>query len=134
MMTRIGDPPRRGFYRSRQGIILGVCKGIARYFDFSVFWIRAIAVCMLLFSGIWPVMIVYFALALVMKPEPVIPITYDDEGEFYDTYLHSRKSAVSGLKRRYEEMDKRIRRIENAVTSKEFDWHRRFNRKYSSNR
>lgn len=89
---------------------------------------------MLLFSGIWPVMIVYFALALVMKPEPVIPMKYEDENDFYDTYLHSKKGAVSGLKRRYEDMDKRIGRIEHAVTSKEFEWHRRLNRKDSSNR
>jgi phage shock protein C len=133
-MTRFRRYPRKGFYRSRQGVILGVCRGIAQYFDFSLFWTRTIAVVMLLFSGIWPVMIVYFALALVMKPEPVIPMKNDDENDFYDSYVRSKKSAVSGLKRRYEEMDKRIRRIENAVTSKEFDWHRRLNRKYSSSR
>ena len=133
-MTRFMRSPRQGFYRSRQGVILGVCKGIDQYFDFSVFWIRTIAVCMLLFSGIWPVMIVYFALALVMKPEPVIPVKDADENDFYDSYVHSKRSAVGGLKRRYEEMDNRIRRIENSVTSKEFDWHRRLNRKYSSNR
>jgi phage shock protein C len=133
-MTRSRRSLRQGFYRSRQGIILGVCRGIAQYFDFSVFWTRTIAVSMLLFSGVWPVMIVYFALALVMKPEPVIPVKNNDENDFYDSYVHSKRSAVSGLKRRYEEMDKRIRRIENSVTSKEFDWHRRLNRKYSSNR
>ncbi|MBP1742726.1 MAG: pspC [Deltaproteobacteria bacterium] len=33
-----------GLYRSRKGAILGVCRGIAEYFDFSVFWTRAIAI------------------------------------------------------------------------------------------
>jgi phage shock protein C len=100
-MTRSRRSLRLGFYRSRQGIILGVCRGIAQYFDFSVFWTRTIAVSMLLFSGVWPVMIVYFALALVMKPEPVIPVKNNDENDFYDSYVHSKRSAVSGLKRRY---------------------------------
>lgn len=120
--------PRRGFYRSRQGMILGVCRGIAEYFDFSVFWTRIIAACMLLFSGVWPVTIVYFGLALVMKPEPVMPMKYDGEDEFYESYLHMKRSAVDRLSRRYEDMDRRIRRMENAVTSREFDWHRRLNR------
>ncbi|MCJ7776670.1 MAG: PspC domain-containing protein, partial [Desulfobulbaceae bacterium] len=31
-----------GLYRSRNGIILGVCRGVAEYFDFSVFWARTI--------------------------------------------------------------------------------------------
>jgi phage shock protein C len=127
-MRAFGRIPRQGFYRSRHGMILGVCRGIAQYFDFSVFWVRAIALCMLLFSGIWPVMIVYFALALVMKPEPVIPISHDGEDEFYDSYIRTKRSAVGSLKRRYEDMDRRIRRIENTVTSREFDWHRRLNR------
>ena len=121
--------PLRGFYRSRRGMILGVCRGIAQYFDLSVFWVRAIAVCLLVFSGIWPVMIVYFALALVMKPEPVIPIRYDGEDDFYESYVRSKRSALGGLKRRYEEMERRIRRIENAVTCREFDWDRRFGRR-----
>lgn len=120
--------PPRGFYRSRKGMILGVCRGIAQYFDFSVFWIRAISVFILLFSGIWPVMIVYFGLALVMKPEPAIPLKYDGEDEFYESYVHTKRSAVDRIRRRYEDMDRRIRRMENSVTSREFDWHRRLNR------
>ena len=65
---------RGGLYRSRNGAILGVCRGIAEYFDFSLFWVRAITVLLFLFSGIWPIIILYFLAALLMKPEPVIPI------------------------------------------------------------
>ena len=43
-MTRYSRMSRRGLYRSRNGVLLGVCRGIADYFDFSVFWIRATAV------------------------------------------------------------------------------------------
>ena len=41
-------------YRSRSGMILGVCKGLARYFDVSLFWTRFIAVLLMLFTGFWP--------------------------------------------------------------------------------
>ncbi len=43
-MSRFNSVPRQGLYRSRNGVILGVCRGLADYFDFSAFWMRAIAV------------------------------------------------------------------------------------------
>lgn len=111
-----------GFYRSRDGVILGVCKGIAKYFDFSLFWTRVIALALFFLTGFWPTAGIYFLVALLMKPEPVIPIHSEEEQEFYDSYLYSRKGAVDRLKRRYEDMERRIRRMEHTVTSREFDW------------
>jgi phage shock protein C len=121
-MRRFESILRGGLYRSRNGIILGVCRGIADYFDLSVFWVRVIAVGLLIFSGFWPVAILYFIAALLMKPEPVIPIDTDEEQEFYDSYVHSRKGAIDRLKRRYDNLERRIRRMEDTVTSREFNW------------
>jgi len=114
------------FYRSRNGVILGVCRGIAEYFDFSLFWIRIIAIISLLFTGFWPTLILYFVAALLMKPEPVIPIHTDEEQEFYDSYVHSRKWATERVKQRSENLERRLRRLEHTVTSPEFDWEKRF--------
>lgn len=61
-----------GLYRSRDGMIAGVCAGLAEYFDFSVFWTRAIAVGLFLCSGIWPVLVVYVIAALMMKKSPYV--------------------------------------------------------------
>ena len=121
-MKKIDDILRGGLYRSRNGIILGVCRGTAEYFDFSVFWTRAIAVTLLFLTGLWPVTGLYFLAALLMKPEPVLPIMGEDERDFYHSYLHSRKTAVARLKRRYENLERRIQRMEDKVTSREFDW------------
>ena len=126
-MRRFEKILRGGLYRSRNGIILGVCRGIAEYFDFSVFWTRAIVVIILFFSGFWPIMALYFIAALLMKPEPVIPIESDDQQEFYNSYIHSRKGTIDRLKRRYENLEHRIQRMEHTVTGKEFDWERRLN-------
>jgi phage shock protein C len=121
-MRRFTKIFRGGLYRSRNGIILGVCRGIAEYFDFSVFWVRAIAIGLLIFTGFWPIMVLYFIAALLMKPEPVIPIHTDEEQEFYESYVNSRKGAVDRLKRRYDNLERRIRRMEHTVTSREFEW------------
>ena len=116
-----------GLYRSRNGVILGVCRGIAEYFDFSVFWIRAAAVIFLFISGFWPITAIYFIGAFLMKPEPAIPVQTSEEQEFYDSYVHSRKGAADRLKRRYDSLMRRIQRLEHTVTSKEFDWDRKLN-------
>ena len=127
-MRRFDGILRGGLYRSRNGVILGVCRGIAEYFDFSAFWVRAIAVGLFIFSGFWPVTILYFIAALLMKPEPAIPIDTDEEQEFYDSYVHSRKGAIDRLKRRYDNLERRIRRMEDTVTSREFNWDSKLNR------
>jgi phage shock protein C len=114
-------------YRSRQGIIMGVCRGVAEYFDLSVFWTRAITVILLFVTGFWPIGALYFAAALLLKPEPALPPRADGEKDFYDNYVRSRRAAVDRLKRRYEHLDRRIRRMEHVVTSKEYDWDHRLN-------
>ncbi|NQU12695.1 MAG: PspC domain-containing protein [Desulfobacteraceae bacterium] len=116
-----------GLYRSRNGVILGVCRGIAEYFDFSVFWGRIIALALLFISGFWPTMALYFIAGLLMKPEPVLPISGEDEQEFYDGYIHSRKGAVDQLNRRYGALERRIQHMEHSVTRREFDWENRLN-------
>jgi len=126
-MKRFENILQGGLYRSRNGVILGVCRGIAEYFDFSVFWARAIAVIALLFSGFWPIMGIYFGAALLMKPEPVLPIHTDEEQEFYDSYIHSQKGAADRLKRRFDNLNRRIQRMEHNVTAREFDWEKRLN-------
>jgi len=124
-MRRFEKILREGLYRSRHGLIMGVCKGIADYFDFSVFWTRAITLFLFLVTGFWPIGVIYFVAALVMKPEPTLPLRERGEKEFYDSYVHSRGTAVERLKRRFENLDRRIQRMEHVVTSKEYDWDQR---------
>lgn len=125
---RHNQPERRGLYRSRTGMIMGVCKGLAQYFDLSVFWVRVVAVLAFIFTGFWPLAGVYFLAALLMKPEPVVPLKDEDEREFYESYTTSRSMAVGRLKRRFEQLDRRLQRMEDIVTSREFDWEQRFSR------
>ena len=118
---------RNGIYRSRSGMILGVCKGLAEHFDFSVLWTRVIALILLFAAGFLPAIGLYLLVALLMKPEPVIPIKDSAEKEFYDSYAHSRHGAVQRLQRRYQNLQRRIQRMEHIVTSAEYDWENRLN-------
>ena len=127
-MRKFNKNSRRGLYRSRNGIIFGVCRGVAEYFDFSVFWARMITVVLLFITGLWPLVGIYIVAALLMKPEPVIPIETEAEKEFYDSYTHSRHGAAQRLKRRYKNLERRIRRMEHVVTTPEFNWEKRFNK------
>ena len=126
-MNRYTRLSRNGIYRSRSGLILGVCKGLAGHFDFSVFWTRVIALILLFVAGFFPAIGLYLLAALLMKPEPVIPVRNPAEKEFYDSYTYSRQGAVQRLKRRYENLQRRIQRMEHIVTSAEYDWEKRLN-------
>jgi phage shock protein C len=126
-MTRFSERERRGLYRSRSGLIFGVCKGIAEYLDFSVFWMRAIVVVATLFTGIWPIPVLYVVAALLMKPEPVLPLETESDREFYNSYVSSRTMALHRLKRTFDSLDRRLRRMESIVTAREYDWERRLN-------
>jgi phage shock protein C len=73
-MSKYRSIYRRGIYRSSDGVILGVFKGLADYFDFSVFWIRVMAIGAFILTGFWPIAGLYLLAALLMKPEPAIRV------------------------------------------------------------
>ena len=106
-------------------MIFGVCKGLAGYLDFSVFWTRVIFLVLLFLTGLWPIVGLYILAALLMKPEPMLPISSFEDKEFYDSYSHSRSAALQRLKRTYDKMEHRIQRMEHIVTAREYDWDKR---------
>lgn len=126
-MRRWRQPYQGPLYRSRDGVILGVCRGVSDHFNLNVFWVRVIMLALFLVSGIWPMVFIYLVASLLMKPEPIRPFEDEAEKEFYDSYTYSRARAVGRLKRRFQNLDRRIRRMEDTVTAREFDWERKFN-------
>ena len=124
-MSERYDRQHNGPYRSRNGIFFGVCRGLADYFDFSAFWMRIICVVAFISTGFYPVGIAYIIAALIMKPEPVLPLENDGDREFYNSYTTSRPMALSRLKSTFDSLDKRIQRMESIVTAREYDWDQR---------
>jgi phage shock protein C len=126
-MRRFTFPNNRRLYRSRKGVIWGVCRGLSDYFNFRVGWVRFLAVIILLLTGIWPIVAIYFIAGLLMKPEPVIPFESEEQRDFYDNYTYGRERALRELKRRFSGLDRRLRRMEDKVTSRDYEWEQRLN-------
>lgn len=116
-----------GLYRSRNGVLLGICKGLAEYYDFSVFWVRIGVVFIFMLSGFWPLIGIYFVAALFIKPKPMQPLENEDEREFYHSYVDSPRNAAQRLKKKFNDLDRRIRRMEDTVTTREYEWEQKFN-------
>jgi phage shock protein C len=116
----------RGLYRSRNGVILGVCRGVADYFDFSVFWIRAFVVALFIFTGFWPIAGIYILAALLMKSDPDESATASSKKRCGGGYYRSRNDTAERLRRKWRHLEKRIRRMEDKVTSREYEWRNRF--------
>ena len=125
-MTRYSRMSRRGLYRSRNGVLLGVCRGVADYFDFSVFWIRATAVILFICTGFWPIVGVYILAALLMKSDAVRSNASQSKPKAGGRHRCTRNDAAERLKRKWKHLEKRIRNMEDKVTSREFDWNSRY--------
>lgn len=121
------DDERPALYRSRKGCIFGVCRGISEHYGFDLFWTRALFVVGSCFTGVWPAIGGYIVAALVMKMEPVLPLETEEDEEFYHSYAASRGMALSRLKRTFDNLDRRIQRLETTVTTREYDWDQRLN-------
>ncbi len=116
-----------GPYRSRRGVFLGVCRGLAEHFDFSVKGVRLLFVVLALFTGVWPMLAGYLLAALLMRLEPILPLSNEADAEFYNSFAASRHMALLRLKRTYNHLENRIQRLENIVTSRDYEWDRRLN-------
>ncbi len=115
-----------GPYRARKGWVFGVCGGVADYLGVNPFGVRVVTILATLFTWFWPMVIAYIVAALLMKPAPAVPLETEEDAEFYNSYTTSRSMALHRLKRTFDNLDRRIQRMEAIVTDKEYDWDRRF--------
>lgn len=113
---------QENLYRSRDGLIMGLLRGVSDRFDLSLFWLRFLTIFASFFTGFIPGIIIYTVTSLLISKEPVIPLNSEAEEEFYDSYTHSRQGAIHRVKRRFDKLEARLRRMESSVTDREFDW------------
>ena len=69
-MRYISEYTPGGLYRSRRGLIFGVCRGLGERFNLSVLGIRIVVVVAFILTGFWPVGAAYLLAALLMRREP----------------------------------------------------------------
>jgi phage shock protein C len=120
-------PPlaKKHLYRSRQGMIFGVCRGLADYSELSVFWIRVILVGLTLLSWILPFVILYMVAAFLMKPEPNLDEKAQKEWREYTSYACDQSAALARLKRELDDLEHQTLRLDRLTHARQFDWEQR---------
>ena len=113
----------RGMRRiPERGVIAGVCAGIAEYFDWNVRLLRAILVVSFIFSGFFPIVVVYAVLWYVLDPLPAGPAASFESPAAREA--PTRPASMTEIKARFERLDERLRGIEECVTDREFELRR----------
>lgn len=111
-----------------RGVVAGVCAGIAEYFDWNVRLLRAILVVVLIFSGAFPILVIYGVLWYVMDPLPSGGAQAYSQRSFTEpagASAHSAQPAtMSDLKGRFARLEERLGHMEECVTSNEFELRR----------
>jgi phage shock protein C len=121
------EPRRNKLYRNkRDGMIAGVCAGFADYFGFDLGMTRVVVViAAFIFQTL---ILVYFVLALVLKPAPA---QFEEPQPEQEPGLGRRVRAephatLSSVRHRFRDLDSRLQRLEKYVTSERFRLDREF--------
>lgn len=123
---------RKRLYKSRRNKkIAGVCAGLADYFEISPFWVR-LAFVVSLFFGPFAIF-AYILAALIMDKEPLDakPQSYADATRPAGTPQPDRplrKRDFRDCSEKFADLEKKLQRLEAAITSKKFKLHREFSR------
>lgn len=105
-------------YRAEDGMVLGVCKGVADSLDISAGLVRILLLVLLFATGFLPVTAVYVLAGLLLPKAP--PAATEA--------FSSRAETLRDIRDTMERLDGRIRRMEDAVTRSSFDWEERLRR------
>ncbi len=109
-----------------RGILAGVCAGIADYFGIQPIIVRAGFVLFSVF-GFFPMTgLAYLVLALVLKPRPHDLFASPEEQAFWRGVAMAPDDTAQGLRRKFADLETRLRDMETQVTSSDFDLHRKF--------
>lgn len=125
MLSAAFDRLGRLYRDPGNGIVAGVCSGIAEYVGLRPVQVRLLAVLALVFFFV-PTVIVYVALAVALKPKPPDLYRAEDEALFWRTVRTAPQGALEGLRERLRDIDRRLARIEGFVTSEEYELRRKF--------
>lgn len=121
-------------YRSRNGMIFGVCQGIADWRDLPVGYIRLGLVIALVFTGFFPVGLLYLAAGFFLPVEP-----RDGKYDYYEKDARGRREyrresrkgngrgfTFEDIKEEFDDLSSRVNRMEDEVIDKEKEWEKRF--------
>lgn len=118
--------PHRLYRNPSQGRIGGVCAGVAEYYGVPALAVRiGFVFATILLSPLTLFVYAGLVIALPKKPAGALFMSQQDE-EFWRSVSRSPKDTLSSIHAKFERIKNRIHRIEDYVTSSEFETERKF--------
>jgi phage shock protein C len=122
--------PHRLFRDKENGMIAGVCAGIAEYFGLNRKGVRLVTFLFMLFPPFFAfVVISYIVLAIVLPVKPGNLFENTEQAEFWRGVSNAPSDVFGALRHRFRELNHRLEKMEAFVTSKEFEIDRELGRK-----
>lgn len=117
--------PGRLYRDTENGLIAGVCAGVADYFGVPVNTVRIVTFIIGLVYSV-PVLIFYFGAAWLLPAKPRNLYRDPDDERFWRAYRRSPLDTLGETKRKFRDLERKLRRMESYVTSRKFDLDREF--------
>jgi phage shock protein C len=122
--------PHRLYRDKKNGIIAGVCAGIAEYFGMNRKGVRVVTFLFMLFPPFSAFIIIsYVVLAIVLPVKPGELEEDNEQAEFWRGVSNAPSDVFGALRHRFRELTHRLEKMEAFVTSKEFEIDRELGRK-----
>ena len=117
---------RYRLYRDPEhGILAGVCAGAADYLGVERIVVRLAFVLALVFF-IVPASLAYILLSIALPKRPPALYRSDEEAAFWRSVATAPDDTLAALRRRFGDLEGRIRAMERQATSGELDLRRKF--------
>jgi phage shock protein C len=108
-------------YRSRNGMLFGVCQGIADWKGINAGYVRLALVVLTIFTGFFPFGLLYLVAAFFL---PLAPAYREKESRSW--YRSNVRKGFYDLRQDFDDMASRLNRMDKNHFSKERDWDSRF--------
>jgi phage shock protein C len=117
--------PHRLYRDTENARIAGVCAGIADYLGLERRMVRLAAVVCLFFFSV-PTFVTYLVLTMILPKRPARLYASHEEEMFWRGVSAAPEDTVKTLRHKFGDVERRLAGIERAVTSPDFDLHRKF--------
>lgn len=117
-MTRFN--PNKLYKDPKNGRVMGVCAGIADYFDVRPGIVRMLTILGCVFGMFPPIIFGYFILGFMLDSKPTEIYEKPEEEAFWKKARTKPDYTRVDLTRRFEDIEKRTRDMEAYMTSKAF--------------